>query len=231
MFGTNKIKGKVRSNGQYLRVVKGSPFLTIQGEGPYIGKPAVFLRLNGCNLRCWFCDTNFDNPDDPEIDIVHLTQMIMDVRGYARLVVITGGEPLRQNILPLCKLLKQLRMMVQIETAGTLWINDIEKFADVVVSPKTPTINVSAFEHAIAFKYVIQADCVSDETFLPVMATQPGALKQMLAGPRPGSVVFLSPMDECDDIKNLNNRRAVAKLAIKYNVMAGIQMHKFLEVD
>ena len=34
-------------------------FHSIQGEGRYTGTPAVFLRFAGCNLNCWFCDTEF----------------------------------------------------------------------------------------------------------------------------------------------------------------------------
>jgi organic radical activating enzyme len=231
MFGKNRILSKNHGDGQTLRIVRGSPWLTLQGEGPYAGRAAVFIRLHGCNLRCTFCDTNFDQDDNPFVDIDELAQQVTDIRGAARLVVITGGEPLRQNILPLCRLLRYRLMMVQIETAGTLWIDGIEGAADIVTSPKTPTININAYEGSLAFKYVISSKYVADDTYLPMMATQPGAKPALLAGPRPGAQVFLSPMDEYDEKQNQLNRETVAQLAIKYNVIAGLQLHKHMGVD
>jgi len=59
MFGTNPLSKPIESDGLYLEVQ--DIFSTIQGEGPFAGKPAVFLRLAGCNLRCFFCDTDFES--------------------------------------------------------------------------------------------------------------------------------------------------------------------------
>ena len=231
MFGKNSVQSKMRSDGQILRIVKGSPFLTIQGEGPHTGKAAVFLRLHGCNLRCWFCDTEFENHDDPDVSVVDIAQMIMDVRGAARLVVSTGGEPMRQNILPLCQMLRQMRMLIQIETAGTLWIKGIERVAEIVCSPKTPAINSFVYDHACAFKYVISQSGVTPGSYLPTISSQPDTKPRQVAPPRKGAPVYLSPMDEYDPDKNAENHRAVAALAIKYNVIAGVQLHKIMELD
>jgi 7-carboxy-7-deazaguanine synthase len=64
MFGTNEIVGK-----KYFRDAAAdqmfvtSMFMTLQGEGPYRGEPAFFIRLAKCNLDCQFCDTFFDDGD------------------------------------------------------------------------------------------------------------------------------------------------------------------------
>lgn len=65
MFGKNEIVGK-----KYFDAVEGQPkmfvtsmFMTLQGEGPYRGEPAFFIRLAKCNLNCSFCDTFFDDGD------------------------------------------------------------------------------------------------------------------------------------------------------------------------
>ncbi|HEY6020017.1 MAG TPA: 7-carboxy-7-deazaguanine synthase QueE, partial [Candidatus Paceibacterota bacterium] len=58
MFGQNPVSPIRHDKESFL--VKDI-FYTIQGEGPYAGRPAVFVRLGGCNLRCAFCDTDFSN--------------------------------------------------------------------------------------------------------------------------------------------------------------------------
>lgn len=229
MFGKNPVAPNAqKEDGIYLHVVAGSPFSTIQGEGPYAGHPATFIRLHGCNLRCWFCDTEFSAPNDPQYRVDRLVQLVRGMKN--ELVVITGGEPLRQNIVPLCRELWERGLKVQIETAGTLWLPALEKYAEVVVSPKTATLNPDAFQFAVAFKYVIN-DAGAREGFLPCMATQPNTSPKTLAAPRPGAPVYLSPMDVYDPIQNLKNRQLVAALAIEHKVFAGVQMHKFLGVQ
>lgn len=238
MFGHNQMLKKDHGDGQTLHVVKGSPFLTIQGEGPYIGHPAVFVRLHGCHLRCYFCDTNFDDPDDPVVGTGVLLDRIMETRSMARLIVITGGEPMRQNIFPLCNALYGLGFTVQIETAGTFWIDGIEDVAEIVCSPKTPTIHPMIYEYASAFKYVISGGDENDPLKLlfstagiPIIATQPGARTAELASPRDGAPVYLSPMDEGDAYLNSRNRKLVALLALRHGYIAGVQLHKLLEMD
>lgn len=228
MFGKNPIAPPSNDNGgSALQVVKGSPFFTIQGEGPYAGHPAVFVRLHGCNLRCTFCDTEFSDPEDPTKGIVVLVDQVAEFP--TKLVVITGGEPLRQNIVPFCILLKAKGYTIQIETAGTLWVPHLERYAEIVCSPKTRKIHPMVREHATAFKYIISAQN-QHEGFLPITATQPGARPQTLAGPREGALVFLSPMDQYDPEKNRQNYILVGKLALEHGVIAGAQLHKMYEL-
>lgn len=233
MFGKNSIQKQDNGDGLSLHVVKGSPFLTIQGEGPYAGHPAVFIRLHGCHLRCWFCDTDFDSPTDPLWNTDDLVSSVLKIRERAILVVITGGEPMRQNILPLCSGLRRLGFRIQIETSGTFWIDGLDLFNDIgiVCSPKTPVIHPMIYENAIAFKYVISGGMKFEDGYIPITATQQGARPARLAAPRPGAPVYLSPCDEYDDQMNEFNRQMVGQLAIKYGVIAGLQLHKFLKLD
>jgi organic radical activating enzyme len=230
MFGKNPIEpNENKLDGNHLRVVKGSPFSTVQGEGPFAGLRATFVRLHGCNLRCTFCDTEFSDPGDIYYTLRELLSAIFE--HPAKLIVITGGEPLRQNIRPLCEILHDLEYEIQIETAGTLWVAGIEKFATIVVSPKTPTIHPEALRHAYAFKYVTDFRDGRDG-YVPITATQPGASPRRLAGPREGAKVFVSPMDTGDETYNKTNRKLVGQLAQKYHgVTAGLQLHKFMDLD
>lgn len=64
MFGTNALIGKsFFKNAPSNSLLVTSIFFTIQGEGPFAGHPALFIRLTGCNLTCQFCDTFFDQGD------------------------------------------------------------------------------------------------------------------------------------------------------------------------
>ncbi|MBX9726502.1 MAG: 7-carboxy-7-deazaguanine synthase QueE, partial [Rickettsiales bacterium] len=118
MFGKNPKRAPEMTDGTTLHVVEIFP--TLQGEGPCVGQPAVFVRLGGCNLACDFCDTEFEN-----FSAIPLQSMLENIHAHTTegrdLVVITGGEPMRQNIAPLCEALIAAGFRVQIETNGTLW--------------------------------------------------------------------------------------------------------------
>jgi 7-carboxy-7-deazaguanine synthase len=64
MFGTNELVGKkFFKDAPKDSLFVTSMFFTLQGEGPYAGQPALFIRLAKCNLTCSFCDTFFDDGD------------------------------------------------------------------------------------------------------------------------------------------------------------------------
>lgn len=244
MFGKNPVMKQDLGDGRSLKVVGIWP--TIQGEGPFAGEPAVFVRLHGCNLRCFFCDTEFSNPDDAVMPLEVILDLIKTAPMKAcfapiNLVVITGGEPFRQNITPLLSALTSKNYRVQIETAGTLWIDGLEdmwetlKRTTIVVSPKTPRLHPMIERHADAYKYVIHANWIDDRDGLPNESTQKP--KHLAPPARPPSdfpkhKIFLSPMDtQTDDRQNAKNRAAVAERALKHGYRAGLQLHKFMGVE
>ena len=70
-------------------------FYSIQGESTYAGRPCVFVRLTGCNLRCQWCDTEYAFYEGRRMPIAEVAEII---RGYrCDLVEMTGGEPLLQE--------------------------------------------------------------------------------------------------------------------------------------
>lgn len=231
MFGKNPVEKVEHGDGFDIRLVSGSPFLTIQGEGPFAGDAAVFLRLHGCNLRCFFCDTEFSNPQDKYHLVENIADAIRDIApGWLRLLVITGGEPVRQNLSCLVKIMVDQGWIVQIETAGTLW-QECLRDTVIVCSPKTPEIHPEIYRYANAFKYVIQNGAVDPVDGLPVTNTQvEGGKPRALARPRPGAQVYLSPMDECDPVKNARNLEWVARIARAFPYRAGVQLHKLMEL-
>jgi 7-carboxy-7-deazaguanine synthase len=233
MFGKNPVdKSEIERTGDYLRVVGGKPFYTIQGEGPYAGQPAVFLRLHGCPLRCFFCDTQFSDPGDPDVGVTDIRRAALMIASITcRLMVITGGEPVRQNLAPIIRLIKEIGWNVQVETSGILW-QDCLLDTTIVCSPKTPAIHPGILENAHAFKYVIQQGQIDEEDGLPLTNTQVmDGRPVQLARPRHGAEVFLSPMDEYDELRNKINTQEVARLSMKFGYRAGLQLHKVFGLD
>ncbi|MGB2078774.1 MAG: 7-carboxy-7-deazaguanine synthase QueE [Vibrio sp.] len=130
-------------------------FETIQGEGSFTGVPSVFIRLQGCNVGCAWCDTKqtwdvskhdqigvddvlAKTQDDPrwcELDAQGLVAQYK-VQGYrAKHIVITGGEPCMYDLTPLTQAFEAIGCYCQIETSGTSPIRCTEQ-TFVTVSPK-----------------------------------------------------------------------------------------------
>jgi 7-carboxy-7-deazaguanine synthase len=73
-------------------------FYSIQGEGTYAGIPTVFVRFQGCNLRCSFCDTPHAQRFDVGLRELDIHDIVKEVQSYQnKYVCITGGEPLCQS--------------------------------------------------------------------------------------------------------------------------------------
>lgn len=122
-----------------------SIFHTIQGEGPFGGYPACFVRLAGCNLGgkgvngagCEFCDTRFYFHEGQRQTFATIVNKIKEeIRAKTNvecnLVVLTGGEPmLQKNIVPFIKFLNTKGYNVQIESNGLLFQPGINKSIEV----------------------------------------------------------------------------------------------------
>lgn len=111
-------------------------FHSIQGEGSWLGRPVTFIRLAGCNLRCPWCDTGWD-----KYTIMNVKEICEKVDQYD--VVITGGEPLIHDILPLLFGLKDTLgccRSIAIETNGTMPTSRLfSQLTWIVASPKPET--------------------------------------------------------------------------------------------
>lgn len=223
-----------------------SIFYTIQGEGPDAGRPAVFVRLAKCNLRCYFCDTEFEEATPMSAE--HVMQAIYGEAKKGRmdrpLVVVTGGEPLLQsNLRYVGHLLAMEGWDLAIETAGTvlapLLLETVARvMTRVVCSPKTPQINKELEPYINCFKYVVAEGRV-DEEGLPNCSTQwerdtpesPTYKKaQIYRQARRLKPIYISPMDEGDVHKNNRNRELAAQICMKHGYRLSLQMHKLVGV-
>ncbi len=204
-----------------------SIFKTIQGEGIFTGHRAIFVRLAGCNLQCPLCDTDYTSKRT-RMTVADLVNAIDDT---VDLVVITGGEPFRQNITPLANELAQLAFRVQIETNGTLPIPaNLRDEVIVCVSPKTKNISLSARLRADYFKYVANGELAEDG--LPLTALGHPA-NPMLFREHDKTVlpIYLQPADVKDEKLNAENQKLVLDSCLKNGYIFQIQLHKVLGVE
>lgn len=213
-----------------------SIFSTIQGEGPFCGRPAVFVRLAGCNLQCPGCDTEYTQGRTRMgySDILSKIQKeLVKTRSYATLIVITGGEPFRQQIVPFVEFVHNWRFEVQIETNGSMQIPlELSPQATVVCSPKSAKLHPSALARADAFKYVMQASSVREEDGLPLQALEHRATPYIARPPKGfRGKIYLQPMDEQNVFANRRNMNAVVQNAMRFNYVVQIQVHKLLGVE
>ena len=92
-------------------------FYSLQGEGRHAGRPAVFIRLSGCNLKCPFCDTDFSQ--STEMTVEEIVDEVCRLSIDCGFVVITGGEPTLQLCVPLIEALHQNNYYVSMESNGS----------------------------------------------------------------------------------------------------------------
>ena len=113
---TTSIQTKTEINTLTLPVMEH--FYTLQGEGFHQGKAAYFIRLAGCDVGCVWCDVK-DSWDVSKHPLYATKDLVAFVRQTpARIVVITGGEPLMHNLTKLTAELQESGLQTHIETSG-----------------------------------------------------------------------------------------------------------------
>lgn len=242
MFGKNEITKPNYDQKGNLNVVE--IFYTLQGEGPDAGLPAVFVRLQGCNLRCYFCDTDFSHGRGVIPEQVLYEAQSVNSNGVSSLIVVTGGEPLIQNILPFVNNANDAGFSVSVETAGTVIdASRISEFArsfgpdqvrrnnpranKIVCSPKTARVEPKLLPFIDAYKYVVGVGSCAVEDGLPRLSTQLEGKSVHVARPHsPDIPVYLQAMDVGKADRNADNLEYAAALCMEYGYRLSVQMHK-----
>ena len=110
-------------------------FISVQGEGPYVGQRQLFIRFCGCNLNCRYCDTDFELSKSTEYTPIQLIEKINEY-GKNLVLSLTGGEPLVSSeflseFLPLAK---NSGHKIYLETNATLpdKLNKIIDCTDII---------------------------------------------------------------------------------------------------
>ena len=112
-------------------------FYSIQGESTHAGRPCVFVRLTGCNLRCRWCDTEYAFYQGRKLTVAEVAAIVTGHQ--CQLVEITGGEPLLQEgIYPLCDALLKSQHTVMVETSGAVDVSRLVPRVIKIMDLKCP---------------------------------------------------------------------------------------------
>jgi 7-carboxy-7-deazaguanine synthase len=206
---------------------------TIQGEGLFVGETAVFVRLAGCNLQCPACDTDYTSYRKM-MEPRQVLNAVNTFKGKASLVVITGGEPFRQQLVPLLEVLLDANLRVQIETNGTIFNEQLPMIAtkddvlSVICSPKTALVSQRLVPWITAYKYVVRHMEVSEEDGLPLTTLGNNCL---VARPAKDVPIYVQPLDEQNEQLNKLNTAEAVRSCMQFGYRLCLQTHKIVGLE
>ena len=214
-------------------------FLSVQGEGSHVGERQLFIRFCKCNLKCNYCDTDFESEKSSDYD----AQTLLDkVNSFGRELVLslTGGEPLMsadflEEFLPLAK---KSGHKIYLETNGTLpdSLKEVIDYVDVVSADiKLKSSTGMDIKFSLVHEFLRVAS--QKETFAKIVfdknITEEEILKSVEIAKNCNIEIILQPMmignnfavstEFCEEIFD-----KFCKLYTKVRIIP--QMHKFLNV-
>lgn len=152
------IKSEIRNQESEIIVADRLPLMehyyTIQGEGYNTGAPAYFLRLGGCDVGCVWCDVK-DSWEAEKYPLTPIEEMLSLVqKANASTAVITGGEPMMNDLNSLTDIFHQNKIRLWLETSGAYPLTGDWDW--ICVSPKKFKAPLqSALEKANELKVVV----------------------------------------------------------------------------
>ena len=201
-------------------------FFSIQGESSHAGRPCVFVRLTGCDLRCVWCDTPYAFEEGQKQSVEAVVSAV-DAYGCS-LVEVTGGEPLLQSdVYPLMRTLLAAGKTVLLETGGHVDISNVPHEVVKVIDVKCPgsgeverndLANLDRLAGHDEVKFVIRDR--SDYEFAS------GLVRKHRLDGRCAAVLF-SPVHRVLDPEQLSEWTLADRLPVRIQV----QLHKYLWGD
>ena len=199
-------------------------FWSFQGEGLRVGVPSVFLRFAGCSVQCPYCDSKDSWKSDAGASM-SIEEILSEIEKHKKKypqsqVVITGGEPLEQDLSEITKALKKKNNFLSIETNGV-------HFQDLpidwwTVSPKDVT---DYFIHEDLLKKTNEIKLIVNKSLTIDVIKRTRSMV-------PVSVpIFLQP--EADDKNRYVNTFSLFQQCQEEkleNIRCGIQLHKIYHV-
>jgi len=212
-----------------VRLRVSESFLSLQGEGPTAGMPAHFLRLQGCDVGCRWCDSRY-TWDAGASEAAPLDRVLSTLRalGEAPLLVVTGGEPLQhEGVRELLAAAIGLWPRVEVETSGLLPPPIAHERLAWNCSPKLPSAT-DRWEQTWAHVAVFAAD--PNTTFKLVVGDDPDtadALRLVVEAGLPRARVVLMP-EGLTDAAVKAHALALAEVCRREGLRFGPRLHVWL---
>lgn|SRR3990167_4123006 len=204
-------------------------FYSVQGEGVTMGIPAVFLRLQNCNLLCeWPCDTIEVWKKGTKYTVKQLQDLFYE-QGYIQKLqdgahlVITGGEPLLQQE-ALIEFLYGSMFYIEIETNGTIAMNDkLNEWIDQINC--SPKLKSSGVNQNLRFKpQVLKQFSQKKNSWFKFVIYNEQDIQEILTYDLPHDKIILMPQATTKKELNINAPRAI-ELAKKYGFRYSDRLH------
>jgi 7-carboxy-7-deazaguanine synthase len=231
-----------------------SIFYTIQGEGPMMGHPAIFIRLSGCDrgkkstMGCLFCDTEFSFSRGKPMSFLEITNRIIAIDPTRYIpIVISGGEPMLQDNLSAFLIFLYANGFdeIQIESNGDRLAEGFSEVSEEVILVVSPKTNKAAYQYP-------PADVMERADYLKFLIEDvPGSayysLPEWIVKKQPWQI-FLQPITvynaACDPGHNAwdqdgiidyaatgRNYKRAAAISLAGHYRISMQMHLFLGVE
>ena len=200
-------------------------FYSIQGEGTRAGLPCVFVRMQGCRLRCSWCDTKYSwDLNSGYFEMEHI-ELLQKIKSYnCNFIEFTGGEPLEQDIHGIMKELCDSGYTVAIETSGYIDVSTLDKrivkildikCPDSLMSKKNKYENLNYLSKNDEVKFVIASRI--DYDFAKQITIEHNLIEKC------NSVLF-SPVFGSINYEEMVNWILTDNLQVRFQ----LQMHKFI---
>jgi len=220
-----------KGNSMKLKII--NIFSSIQGEGLNVGQKCVFVRLQGCNKECYFCDTKEHKQEFYRFLSIERVYALIKKQPHFNIstpIILTGGEPTLQieaiNALFQKFYNEEKSNKLYLETNGSI---DISKYTDIfsyiAVSPKDNDVQECYYRHAHEFKYVLNGK----NCFLKIKDIKRD--REKVTGFRNYNCVFyIQPENNVDSIDKINLNYCLGVVNRNPEFRLSVQLHKMIGV-
>ena len=219
----------------YIREI----FLSIQGEGPYVGEQQLFIRFCGCNLNCAYCDTDFDISKSKEYS-ADVLRNVVNTYGKNLTLSLTGGEPLvnADFLLEFLPLIKKDGHKIYLETNGTLpeALQKVINYIDIVsadIKLESSTNQSLSYDKFDKFFKIASKKEVFGKVVFDKEITESEIDNAVNLAKKYGFTIILQPKMIGDKLSDCPSdcESVLKKFVSKYkNVRLIPQIHKFINV-
>lgn len=184
-------------------------FESCQGEGKYVGHPALFIRLSGCSRSCPFCDTKYHR-FGREMTIENIVKKINDSRKDT--IIWTGGEPMLQQS-EIYKIIEQTKgKNHQLETNGDILPLQSEVFQYIAFSPK---------ERHVANKISVYCLQLNEDKYDIKIVTDLKLNKDLIE-----FATMLMPLSTGNDVVDKKIQQRIWNYCVKHNIKYTPRIHR-----